>query len=363
MFIRDLNKSYWVWFQIKPSKWPNLCLLNVPYFKTDQKCHKRNNQLLTKFSHHPLINSALTTLSGNRVKGRQLNNNSSNNNNTGNSNNNEAVSDDDESQDSGDESSPRSGQTQTDSLDTTSEPSLTSPLGHNLHSLGSPASPHLGGSSVAPMASLDDWGNYYRSASYHRSSFPVFPLLTSASPSPKPPVGNDPRDSKNPLSVWQLTGRSQSRTPLESQHRVNEGDVNGICGAQVNGVRRFLWRAKILCRENNFSTQTALKLKCRDFLCRPRRSLQKCDENNKFNLRNKTNDEENNGVRWQRFIFLKTWTKVKKWVIRWRLFFDRKKSIRFVSSSTLHRIASDQTKEWNLWSQKIKKYPLQETIL
>ena len=53
---------------------------------------------------------------------------------------------------------------------------------------------------------------------------------------PRPPVGTDPRDLKNPLSVWQLTGKSTSELPSE---KMNESAICGG-GGDSGGGRRFL---------------------------------------------------------------------------------------------------------------------------
>ena len=145
---------------------------------------------------------------------------------------------DEEDDSSQDDSSPGSGRT--DSLSTNSEPSLTSPLGRCLQGLGSPNSPLI--PNHHSVLNPEDWGLYFRSQTATSLSFPVFAgIRAPASSSPRPPVGNDPRDSKNPLSVWQLTGRSQSKMPLnESSRAVHEPGGSFKLAGATNGERRFL---------------------------------------------------------------------------------------------------------------------------
>ena len=152
-----------------------------------------------------------------------------------NSNNNIGSISDEEDDSSQDESSP--GSARTDSLSTNSEPSLTSPLSRCIQGLGSPNSPL-----IPTQMHPEDWGFYFRSQTASSLPFPVFSgIRAPASSSPRPPVGTDPRDSKNPLSVWQLTGRSQSKMPLsENSSAILEPGESLKLGGATNGERRFL---------------------------------------------------------------------------------------------------------------------------
>ena len=74
-----------------------------------------------------------------------------------------------------------------------SEHSLTSPntpVHSSLPSLGSPASV----ASPSTPGEQGDWGGGYRAPPYSRGN-------------PRAPVGSDPRDSNNPLSISSLTSR------------------------------------------------------------------------------------------------------------------------------------------------------------
>lgn len=123
--------------------------------------------------------------------------------------------------DSQDDTSSRSGPN-TDTLSTASEPSLTSPLGLSLHSLGSPCSP------MQPQPAAHSHDDWTPNSNSFRSTFPGLPLPVTAglTSGKRLPVGTDPRDLKNPLSVWQLTGKS---TP----------DRSSVIGAGVADGRRF----------------------------------------------------------------------------------------------------------------------------
>ena len=121
------------------------------------------------------------------------------------------------------------------SLGSTSEQSLTSPAGFSsLNSLGSPAS--IASPSTPISQTIESSGattaasDLFRPSIYGAFKPPTLPASTATSTTPagyqppgqpalqqphlhpmfqhhiRPPVGTDPRDSKNPLSISQLTG-------------------------------------------------------------------------------------------------------------------------------------------------------------
>ena len=101
------------------------------------------------------------------------------------------------------------------SLGSTSEQSLTSPAGFSsLNSLGSPAS-IASPSTPSQFEAAVSQADLFRPSIYGAFKPPPGPAASTATssapayqPQPmfhRPPVGTDPRDSKNPLSISQLT--------------------------------------------------------------------------------------------------------------------------------------------------------------
>ena len=140
------------------------------------------------------------------------------------------------------------------SLGSTSEQSLTSPAGFSsLNSLGSPAS--IASPSTPISQTLESSGvgatsgsDLFRPSIYGAFKPPTLPASTATSTTPagyqppgqpqqphlhpmfqhhiRPPVGTDPRDSKNPLSISQLTGNFHHH-PHPHLHHVGHGHPGG----------------------------------------------------------------------------------------------------------------------------------------
>jgi len=158
------------------------------------------------------------------------------------------------------------------SLGSTSEQSLTSPAGFSsLNSLGSPASI----ASPSTPQTLEASGDFLRGASvmgYGAFKPPSMPASTATSTTPagyqppglpqlppsqaqqqphlhpmfphhRPPVGTDPKDSKNPFSITNLTGNYHHQIPHHLPHHHvshHPGGPGSIPGAHAGPDKRAL---------------------------------------------------------------------------------------------------------------------------
>ncbi|XP_040582396.1 uncharacterized protein [Lepeophtheirus salmonis] len=129
-----------------------------------------------------------------------------------------------------DEEDSEDGTSHPGSLESPSEPSLTSPAGFSsLPSLGSPASI---ASPLTPGGGAEsDWLRFSNGPGAFKPPSMTPPFAAAAamqhhlaavaavagSMQQRPPVGTDPRDSKNPLSISQLTG-NHSHHPVHHLH-------------------------------------------------------------------------------------------------------------------------------------------------
>lgn len=97
----------------------------------------------------------------------------------------------------------------TESLSPLSEPSLTSPTNYTSTSLSSPAL------TFPDCRTTFDWSCFFQST-FNRPNSAIQsippPLLET-----KQPVGTDPRDTKNPLSIWRLTRRLGANSRIMQQ--------------------------------------------------------------------------------------------------------------------------------------------------
>lgn len=177
------------------------------------------------------------------------------NNNLNGLNHSDNSDNDDDHDDEDDNSGPDSK-----SLGSTSEQSLTSPAGFSsIHSLGSPAS-IASPSTPSQFEAAVSQADLFRHSSYGAFKPPsgphLNPAVSSSSnstfnpqnhilPPPghpgqhhphamfglhhRPPVGTDPRDSKNPLSISQLTGNfcSAAGAPNVGQYSLNHHNIPG----------------------------------------------------------------------------------------------------------------------------------------
>ena len=233
--------------------------------------------------------------------------------------------DDDEDLDDDDDNSPTSHQGR-NSVESTSEQSLTSPAGFSsLPSIGSPAgsvaSPstpggyeHLGSSSVTSSAGGMLGGgpdpSYWYSrpqgafkppppsaaaSMYHHSSLQQHAhqlqalhhyqqQLAAGGLLHRPPVGTDPRDSKNPLSISQLTGNHCSTS---NHHPVNPVVPNvGPPSDSKRTMLRMTWNMKIETSEkwnkqtnNNLISSTHKKFSAKDEQIKKRKMCENWNTN------------------------------------------------------------------------------------